>query len=174
MTQYAIGDKKPSLSSGTWIAHNATVIGDVRLGANASIWFGAVLRGDNEPIRIGRRTNIQENVVIHTDPGLPVVLGAEVTVGHTAMLHGCTVEDGALIGIGAIVLNGARVGAGAIIGAGALVPENKTIPPGAVVFGSPGKVMRQVSEAERARIAEGVADYDARWRRYKRGLKPQT
>lgn len=156
-----------------WVAPSAVVIGRTTLAEDVSIWFGAVVRGDNEPITIGPRTNIQEQCVLHTDPGFPMDIGEDCTIGHMAMLHGCHIGAGALIGIGAIVLNGAKVGAGAIVGAGALVPEGKEIPPNAVVFGSPGKVMREVSDAERTRIRRGVEDYMARWKRYARGLSPQ-
>lgn len=157
-----------------WVAPTAVVIGQVTLEEDVSVWFGAVVRGDNEPIHIGARSNIQEQCVLHVDPGYPMTLGEDCTIGHMAMLHGCHVGKGCLIGIGAIVLNGARIGEGSIIGAGALVPEGKEIPPNSVVFGSPGKVMREVNPAERERIARGVADYSARWKRYVRGFKPQT
>lgn len=149
-----------------WVADTAIVIGRVAIEEDASIWFGAVVRGDNEPIRIGARSNIQENCVLHVDPGYPLVLEEECTIGHMAMLHGCHVERGSLIGIGAIVLNGARIGAGSMIGAGALVPEGKVIPPGSVVLGTPGKVVREVTPADRLRIDGGVRDYMARWKRY--------
>ena len=175
MPLYAIDGKAPVIDpAGAWVAPSADVIGDVRLGAHASIWFGAVIRGDNEPIRIGARSNIQENCILHVDPGFPMVLEEECTIGHTAMLHGCHIGRGALIGIGAIVLNGARIGAGAMIGAGALIPEGKVIPPNSVVFGTPGKVAREVTDSDRARIAGGVADYMARWKRYAATFKPQT
>ncbi len=169
------GHKVQTPASGRfWVAPSASVIGRVELGEDVSVWFGAVIRGDNEPIRIGARSNIQDNVIIHVDPGFPVDIGEDCTVGHTVMLHGCSIGRGALIGIGAIVLNGARIGEGALIGAGALIPENKEIPPNAVVFGSPGKVVREVSAVERERILTGVSDYDERWRRYSRGLRLQA
>ena len=156
-----------------FVAPNATVIGRVTLEEDVSVWFNAVIRGDNEPIHIGRRSNIQEGVVLHVDPGLPLTIGEDATIGHMAMLHGCTLGRGVLIGIGAIVLNGARIGDGAIIGAGALVAEGKEIPPDSVVFGTPGKVMRTVTDAERARVREGVEDYLQRGRYYARTLKAQ-
>jgi carbonic anhydrase/acetyltransferase-like protein (isoleucine patch superfamily) len=156
-----------------WVAPNATVIGQVEIGEDVSIWFNAVIRGDNEPIRIGARTNIQEGVVMHVDPGFPMDIAEDCTIGHLVMLHGCTIGKGALIGMGAIVLNGAKIGEGALIGAGALVSENKVIPPGAVVLGSPGKVARQVNDKDRERMMEGVADYNARWRLYQQALKVQ-
>lgn len=155
-----------------WIAPNASVMGRVVLGESVSVWFGATIRGDNDEIRIGRRTNVQENAVLHVDPGFPLTIGEEVTIGHMAMLHGCTVGNGALIGIGAIVLNGARIGEGAMIGAGALVPPGKEIPPNAVVMGSPGKVVREIRDEERAYNKWGVDDYDRRWRLYAETLRP--
>lgn len=160
-------------SGAFWVAPSAHVIGRVSLGEHVSVWFGATIRGDNEPIRIGRRTSIQENAVLHVDPGFPMEIGEDCTIGHLAMLHGCTIGKGALIGIGAIVLNGARIGAGAMIGAGALIPEGKVIPPDVVVLGSPGKVVREVTPADRQRIEEGVEDYVAKTRLYREGLKAQ-
>ena len=157
-----------------WVAPNATVVGNVSLGVDVSVWFNAVIRGDNEAIRIGARSNIQDGAVLHVDPGFPMHLGEDVTIGHMVMLHGCTIGQGALIGIGAIVLNGARIGAGSLIGAGALIPENKEIPPNSVVFGSPGKVVREVTPQDRARIAWGVDDYMKRWRLYAGALALQA
>ncbi|MDX2158407.1 MAG: gamma carbonic anhydrase family protein [Hyphomicrobiaceae bacterium] len=149
-----------------WVAPTASVIGRVTLAESVNVWFGATIRGDNDTIRIGRRTSVQENVVLHVDPGFPMVIGDEVIIGHGAMLHGCTIGDRALIAMGAIVLNGAKVGEGAMIGAGALVPPGKVIPPNSVVLGSPGKVVREVTDDERAFNAWGVDDYDKRWRQY--------
>ncbi len=157
-----------------WVAPNATVIGRVSLGSAVTVWFGATIRGDNEPIRIGRRTSIQENAVLHVDPGFPMDIGEDCTIGHLAMLHGCTIGKGALIGIGAIVLNGAQIGEGTMIGAGALIPEGKIIPPNVVVLGSPGKVVRDVTEADRARVVEGVLDYERKGRLYRSGLTLQA
>ena len=157
-----------------YVAPNATVIGRVTLAEDVSVWFNAVIRGDNEPIRIGARTSIQEGTVLHVDPGFPMDIGEDVTVGHMVMLHGCTIGKGSLIGIGAIVLNGARVGEGSLIGAGSLIPENKVIPPNSVVFGSPGKVVREVSDKDRQRILEGVDDYVNRYRYFVRAMKPQA
>lgn len=156
-----------------WIAPNATVIGRVTLGSDVTVWFGATIRGDNEPIRIGRRTSVQENAVLHVDPGFPLEIGEEVTIGHLAMVHGCTIGNGALIGIGAIVLNGAKIGAGAMIGAGALVPPGKEIPPNAVVIGAPGKVAREVTAEERAFNVWGVEDYVKKGRQYRSRLRVQ-
>src|SRR5437868_4690004 len=136
---YDLGDDRVEYTPGeSWIAPGAVVIGKVVLMRNASIWFGAVLRGDNEPIVIGENSNVQDGSVLHTDPGQPLTLGRDVTVGHKAMLHGCTVGDGSLIGIGAVILNEARIGKGCLIGAGALITERKVIPDGSLVMGSPG------------------------------------
>jgi carbonic anhydrase/acetyltransferase-like protein (isoleucine patch superfamily) len=157
-----------------WLAPNATVIGRVSFGSDVGIWFGATIRGDNEPIRIGKRTSIQENAVLHVDPGFPMVIGEDCTIGHGAMLHGCTIGRGVLIGIGAIVLNGAKIGDGAMIGAGALVPPGKEIPPNVVVIGSPGKVARELTAEERAFNAWGVEDYVSKARQYREGLKLQV
>jgi carbonic anhydrase/acetyltransferase-like protein (isoleucine patch superfamily) len=156
-----------------WVAENATVIGKVEIGENASIWFNTVVRGDNESIAIGARANVQDACVLHTDPGFPLVVGAEATIGHMSMLHGCTIGRGALIGIGAIVLNGASIGDDCLIGAGALIPERKTVPARSVVLGSPGKIVRQVTEEDLARMRWGVQLYVDRWQSYAAGLKPQ-
>lgn len=155
-----------------WVAPTANVIGRVSLAEDVSVWFGATVRGDNDTIRIGARTNIQENAVLHVDPGFPMVIEEDVTIGHLAMLHGCTVGRGSVIAIGAIVLNGAKIGAGAMIGAGALVPPGKVIPPNAVVMGTPGKVVRDVTDDERAFNAWGVDDYNKRWRLYAKSARP--
>src|SRR5512145_575871 len=128
-----------------WVADSAIVIGRVTIGEDASVWFNSVVRGDDEPIMIGARANVQDGCVLHTDPGFPLTVGDEATIGHMAMLHGCTIGRGALIGIGAVVLNGASIGEDCMIGAGALIPEGKEIPAGSVVVGSPGKVIRQVA-----------------------------
>ena len=157
-----------------WVAPGAALIGKVTLGEDCSVWFNAVLRADNEPVTVGARTNIQEGCVIHVDPGFPVTIQDNCTIGHMAMLHGCTVERGALIGIGAIVLNGAVIGEGSLVGAGTLITEGKYIPPGSVVMGRPGKVVRSVSAAERNRIDAGVDGYVARWKTYANALVTQT
>lgn len=153
-----------------WIAPTATVIGKVRLGAGVGVWFGAVIRGDGEPIVIGENTNIQEQTVIHTDPGFPVTVGAGCTIGHRAIVHGCTIGDHVLIGMGAIVLNGAMIGDDCLIGAGALIPEGREIPPGSLVLGMPGKVVRPLSADEIARSRVSAAHYVANWKRFARGL----
>lgn len=156
-----------------WVADNAVVLGDVTLEEDVSVWFGSSLRGDNEPIFIGRGTNIQEGCCLHTDPGLPIRIGEYVTVGHMALVHGCTIEDGALIGMGAIVLNGAKIGAGSLIAAGALVGENKEIPPGSLVMGSPGKVVKQLSPELIERMKRGATHYAAKWKRFATNLQRQ-
>ena len=152
-----------------WVAPTATLIGKVRLLEDASVWYGAVLRGDNEWIEIGRGSNVQDNSVLHTDPDLPLTIGDGVTVGHLALLHGCTIGDGSLIGMGAAVLNGARVGRNCVIGAKALVGENKSIPDNSLVIGIPGKVVGEVKPELIERVRNGCAVYAERWRRYKAG-----
>ena len=173
MTEYILDDRCPRLPKDRdyWIAPNAGVIGDVVLKSGASVWFGAVLRGDNEPLVLGENSNVQDNSVLHTDPGVPLIVGANVTIGHMAMIHGATIGDGSLIGIGAILLNGSSIGKGCIIGAGALVTEGKTIPDGSLAVGSPARVVRQVTEAERAMLAASALHYVENWKRYAAGLK---
>lgn len=153
-----------------WIAPTATVIGKVKVGDGVGIWFGAVVRGDGEPIVIGPDTNLQENVVVHTDPGFPATVGAGCTIGHRAILHGCTLGRNVLVGMGAIVLNGATIGDNALIGAGALVPEGKEIPAGSLVLGMPGKVVRQLTPDEVARNRASATHYVANWKRFASGL----
>jgi carbonic anhydrase/acetyltransferase-like protein (isoleucine patch superfamily) len=155
-----------------WIAPTATVIGNVTLGEGVGIWFGAVLRGDGEAISVGADTNIQEHVMLHTDPGFPVTVGAGCTIGHRAIIHGCTVGDGVLVGMGAIILNGARIGANTLIGAGALVAEGKDIPERSLVIGTPGKVVRQLSDDEIVKLRASAAHYKANWQRFAKGLGP--
>ena len=154
-----------------WIAPDAAVIGNVSLGSGVSIWFGSILRGDNEPIVLGGGTNLQEQTVVHTDPGFPCTIGENCTIGHKAMLHGCTIGDGTLVGMGATVLNGARIGKGCLIGAGALVTEGKDIPDGSLVMGMPGKVVRDWDEAGQADNLRAAERYQARMRRFKAELK---
>jgi carbonic anhydrase/acetyltransferase-like protein (isoleucine patch superfamily) len=170
MPVYAIGNKRPQLADPVWIAPNATVIGDVRLGRNVSIWWNAVLRGDNDPISIGDNTNIQDGSVLHTDIGVPMNIGAGVTVGHMVMLHGCTVGDGSLIGIGAIVLNNAVIGRECLIGAGSLIPERKQIPDRSLVVGTPGRVVAELSDADVAAIRAGNHHYIEHMQHYRDGL----
>jgi carbonic anhydrase/acetyltransferase-like protein (isoleucine patch superfamily) len=149
----------PQIDPTAWVAPSASVIGRVELQARASVWYGAVLRGDNDPIVIGEGSNVQDGSVLHTDLGMPLRLGRDVTVGHQVMLHGCTVEDGALIGIQAVVLNGAVIGAGSLVAAGALVPEGKVFPPGVLIMGSPAKVVRELSPEQVARMKLGALHY---------------
>ena len=156
-----------------WVAPNAVVVGSVIIEPNASVWFGAVIRGDNEPIRIGAGANVQDGAVLHTDPGYPLTIGADCTVGHMAMLHGCTIGPRSLVGIGAIVLNGARIGEESLIGAHALVPEGKEIPPRSLVIGAPGRVARQLTDEDIAGIREAAEIYQSRWKRYAAHMKRQ-
>ena len=170
MTLYALGGVAPEIDPTAWIAPGAHVVGRVTLMRDSSVWFGAALRGDNEPIVVGEGSNVQELSCLHTDPGCPLTIGRDVTVGHRAMLHGCTIGDGALIGMGATVLNGATIGEGAVVGAGALVPEGKAIPPGALAVGMPAKVVREVTPEQRERFREGTVRYVANARRFRDGL----
>lgn len=172
MSIYALGDIRPQFGPGSWIADNATVIGAVRAGRDVSIWYNAVIRGDNDPITIGDGSNIQDGSVLHTDTGVPLHIGNNVTVGHMAMLHGCTVGDGSLIGINAILLNKAVIGRNCIIGANALIPEGKVIPDGSLVVGSPGRVIRQLSEAEFEHLKWNAGHYVDNARRYESELQP--
>ena len=172
MTVYALGAVAPKLHpDGAWIAPSASVIGNVELKRNASVWFAALLRGDNDPIVIGEDSNIQDGCVMHTDPGYPMIVGRGCTVGHQAILHGCTIGDNTLIGMGATILTGARIGDNCLIGAKALVTEGKEIPDGSMVLGAPGKIVRQLSEDEIRRNAKAAAHYVANWQRFARELK---
>ena len=167
---HALDGHAPDIHPDTWVAPGAHVIGKVVLEEGASIWFGAVLRGDNEEIRVGLGSNVQENCVLHTDMGSPLVIGANCTIGHKAMLHGCVIGDGSLIGMGATVLNGAKVGRGCLIGAGALITEGKEIPDGSLVMGAPGKVVRALDVAAQARLLKSAEGYQANMRRFRMGL----
>ena len=169
---YALDGISPEIDATAWAAPGAHVIGRVRLEAEASVWFGTTMRGDNEPITIGARSNVQENCVLHTDPGCPLTVGPDCTIGHKAMLHGCTIGAGTLIGMGAIVLNRAVIGAGCLIGAGALIPEGKEIPAGSLVMGAPGRVVRELDEAARAALLQSAANYVANAARFRDGLQP--
>jgi carbonic anhydrase/acetyltransferase-like protein (isoleucine patch superfamily) len=153
-----------------WIAPTAVVIGKVRLEADASVWWGAVLRGDNEPIVVGRGSNVQDGCICHTDPGTPLLIGPNVTVGHMAMLHGCVIGEGSLIGIGAVILNGAEIGRNCLIAAKALIGETKRIPDNSLVMGMPGKIVGEVRPEQAERMRRGTAKYVANWRRYRAGL----
>lgn len=156
-----------------WVAPNATVIGNVEIGEDASVWFGSIVRGDNERIMIGARVNIQEACVLHTDPGYPMTIGEGVTIGHMVMLHGCTIGRGALIGIGSIIMNGAEIGEECLIGSNTLIAEGKKIPPRSMVLGSPGKIIRTLSEEDVQRFGAIAGRYVANWQRFARGLKAQ-
>ncbi|MEM5385365.1 gamma carbonic anhydrase family protein [Paraburkholderia phymatum] len=148
MAIYKLGDAAPTIHESVFVADTATIIGKVTVEENASVWFGASIRGDNEPITVGTGTNIQEGAVLHADPGFPLTLEANVTVGHQAMLHGCTVKEGALIGIQAVVLNGAVIGRNCLVGAGAVVTEGKVFPDNSLILGAPAKVVRELTEAD--------------------------
>lgn len=154
-----VGKHQPQVDPDAWVAPSATVVGNVSLAAEASVWYGAVIRGDAEEISIGRGSNVQDGCVLHADPGFPCHVGSGVVIGHNAVVHGCTVEDDSLIGLGAIVMNGAVIGSGSLIGAGALVPEGVVIPPRSLVLGSPGKVRRQLEDADVDRIRSGAEHY---------------
>jgi carbonic anhydrase/acetyltransferase-like protein (isoleucine patch superfamily) len=169
---YALDGIAPQIDGSAWVAPDANLIGRVVLEADASVWFGATLRGDNEEIRVGAGTNVQENCVLHTDMGFPLLIGANCTIGHKAMLHGCVIGDGSLIGMGATILNGARIGKGCLIGAGALITEGKEIPDGSLVMGAPGRVVRMLDEAALARLLASAAGYQANARRFRAGMKP--
>ena len=174
MTVYDLGAERVKLpqEGAYWIAPNATVLGNVELRRNASVWFGAVLRGDNDPTIIGENSNVQDLSVLHTDVGSPLIIGADVTVGHQVMLHGCTIGDGSLIGIGSVVLNGAKIGRGCLIGAGCLITEGKEIPDGSVVMGAPGRIVRSVTEHQQAMLRMSATHYVDNWKRYSRELRP--
>ncbi|MEM9205710.1 MAG: gamma carbonic anhydrase family protein [Pseudomonadota bacterium] len=172
MAIFTLDETTPSIGSTAWTAPDAIVLGNISLLKETSVWFGAVLRGDNEPITIGDRSNIQDLTVIHTDPGFPVHVGADCTIGHRAILHGCTIGEGSLVGMGAIILNGASVGSGCLIGAGALITEGKTIPDNSLVIGSPGKIVRTLSAEEREGLIQSAARYVANAARFRTGLKP--
>ncbi len=172
MPLYELDGTQPEFEDedSNWIAPDATIIGKVRIGRNAGIWFGTVIRGDNDPIVIGADTNIQEHTVMHTDDGFPLTIGNGCTIGHRAMLHGCTIGDNSLIGMGAIVLNGARIGKNSLVGAGALVTEGKEFPDNSLIVGSPAKAVRTLDDAAVERLRFSAAHYVANGRRFKAGL----
>ena len=153
------GDAFPEIAPSAWVAPGARVIGAVHLGEESSVWYGAVLRGDTEPIRIGARTNVQDGCVLHADPGYPAIVGDDCVVGHNAIVHGCQIERGCLIGMGATILNGAKIGEGSIVAAGALVAENKQFPPHSLIVGMPAKAVKEVTEEQAQSIAHGVHEY---------------
>ena len=171
MAVYELDGVAPQLGAGSWVAESAHVMGNVHLGENASVWFGTVVRGDTETIRIGRNSNIQDNSVLHADHGKPLTIGDNVTVGHQVMLHGCTVGDGSLIGIQAVVLNGAKIGRNSIVGAGSVVTEGKEFPDNSLIIGSPAKVARVLDEAAAARLAQSAEHYVENAHRFAKGLK---
>ena len=169
--KYRLADNRVDAHPESWIAPTAVVIGKVRLDAGASVWFNAVLRGDNELIHIGENTNVQDGTVMHTDMGWPLTLGKGITVGHNAMLHGCTVGDHSLIGIGAVILNGAKIGKHCIIGANSLIAEGKVIPDGSLVLGSPGKVVRELTEQQKSMLEANAEHYVNNAQRYAEQLQ---
>ena len=168
--KYCLGGSRVDAHPESWVAPSADLIGKVRLDAGASVWFGAVLRGDNELIHIGENSNVQDGTVMHTDMGFPLTLGKGVTVGHNVMMHGCTVDDYSLIGINAVILNGAKIGKNCIIGANSLIPEGKVIPDGSLVMGSPGKVVRELTEQQKKMLEASAAHYVHNAQRYAREL----
>ncbi|MCF3594263.1 gamma carbonic anhydrase family protein [Rhodobacteraceae bacterium LMO-12] len=172
MTLYTLDGEAPRCHQDTWVAPDASVIGKVVLEEGASVWFGARARGDTETITIGAGSNVQENCVLHADPGYPLTIGANCTIGHKVMLHGCTIGDGTLIGMGATILNGAKIGKGCLIGAGALITEGKEIPDGSLVMGAPGKVVRQLDEPALASLLASARHYQDNMRRFRAGCAP--
>jgi carbonic anhydrase/acetyltransferase-like protein (isoleucine patch superfamily) len=171
MAIYQLDDAVPQIAPGAWVADSATVLGRVVMEEGASVWYGAVLRGDNDLIHLGRNTNIQDGSVLHTDTGMPLTLGDNVTVGHQVMLHGCTVGDGTLIGIQAVVLNGAKIGRHCIVGAGALVTEGKEFPDGSLIVGTPAKVVRMLDAKQMEMLARLAEHYLVQTQRHRGGLK---
>lgn len=169
---YAIEDKSPQLKGHNWVADNAAVIGDVTLHEGASVWFGCTVRGDNDPIQIGENSNVQDGSVLHTDVGVPLVIGANVTIGHQVMLHGCTIGENTLIGIQSVILNRAKIGRNSIVGACTLVPEGKSFPDGVLLLGSPAKVVRELSPQEIAFITLSAKHYVQNAQRFAGKLKP--
>ena len=174
MPLHAIDGMAPELEDveTIWVAPDAQVIGRVRLGRDCGVWFGSVLRGDNEAISIGAGSNVQELTVMHTDPGFPLTIGQGCTIGHRAILHGCTIGDNSLVGMGAIILNGARIGSNSLVGAGALVTEGKVFPDNSLIIGSPAKVARELDEGAIAGLRASAEHYVANARRFRHGLKP--
>lgn len=171
MAIYELEGRAPQLAASAWVADSAQVMGDVTLGEDVSVWFGSVLRGDTESLRVGAGSNIQDGSVLHADPGQPLVVGERVTVGHQVMLHGCTIGDESLIGIGAVVLNGAKIGRNCLVGAGALVTEGKEFPDGSMIIGSPAKAVRQLSPEQIEGLRQNAQHYIDNARRYKGGLR---
>lgn len=171
MAIYELDSIAPEIADSSWVADSAQVIGRVAVGEDASVWFGVVIRGDTDPIRVGRGSNIQDGSVLHADVGQPLTVGEYVTVGHKAMLHGCSIGDGSLIGIGAVVLNGAKIGKGCLVGAGALVTEGKEFPDGSMILGSPAKVVRTLTPEQQVDLKMSAVRYVENACRFKAGLK---
>jgi carbonic anhydrase/acetyltransferase-like protein (isoleucine patch superfamily) len=167
---YRFGGHAPQIAADAWVAPSADLIGDVRLAELASVWFGAVIRADNTPILVGARSNVQDGAILHSDPGAPCTIGDDVTIGHHAILHGCTIGDRSLIGMGATILNRAVIGEDCLVGAGALVTEGKTFPPGHLIVGSPAKAIRPLDDAQKALLKASAALYAAKQRDYAEGL----
>lgn len=170
---YQLGEARVAAEGDYWVADSASVLGKVLLKQDASVWFNAVLRGDNDQITVGEGSNVQDGAVLHTDPGYPLVIGSHVTIGHKVMLHGCEIGDGSLVGINAVVLNGAKIGKNCLIGANALITEGKVIPDNSMVLGSPGKVVKTLSEEQAMGIRIGAKHYVKNARRFRQTLKPQ-
>ncbi|MFM6986481.1 MAG: gamma carbonic anhydrase family protein [Hydrogenophaga sp.] len=171
MAIYELDGIPPRVAGSAWVAESAQVIGDVQLAAGSSVWFGATLRGDTEPIVVGEGSNIQDGSVLHADIGMPLTIGRHVTVGHQVMLHGCTIGDESLIGIGAIVLNGAKIGKNCLVGAGSLVTEGKEFPDGSMIIGSPAKAVRQLTPEQMEGLRRSAQHYMENAERFRRGLK---
>lgn len=171
MAVYQLDDDVPEVPASAWVADSAQVMGQVTLAENASVWYGAVIRGDNDRITVGRNSNVQDASVLHTDHDTPLTIGDNVTIGHQVVLHGCTIGDGSLVGIGSVVLNRARIGRNSIVGAGSLVPEGKEFPDGVLIVGSPAKVVRELSAEQIARLQQSADYYVKQQQRHRRGLK---
>jgi carbonic anhydrase/acetyltransferase-like protein (isoleucine patch superfamily) len=171
MAIYQLGELVPDIDATAWVADSASIIGRVRLAADSSVWFGVTIRGDNEWIAVGEGSNIQENAVLHTDPGQPLTIGANVTIGHQAMLHGCEIGDGSLIGIQAVILNGAVIGKNCLVGAGAIVTEGKHFPDNSLILGAPAKVVRTMSDEQIAAMQQGAPNYVERAHLFRNQLK---
>ena len=172
MTIYRLQKKMPYINRDSWIAPNATVIGDVRIHKNASLWWNVVARGDNDPITVGENSNVQDGSVLHTDVGVPLTIGVNCTIGHLVMLHGCTIGEGSLIGIGSVILNGAVIGKNCLVGAKSLVPEGKEFPDGVLILGSPARVVRPLTPEEIATVSGSAEHYVTNWKRYVQQLIP--
>lgn len=175
MPLFSLGERRVELlGANHYVAHDATLVGSITLHADVNVWFQVVIRADNDRITIGEGTNIQDGSVLHVDPGYPMTLGRQVTIGHKAMLHGCSVGDGSLVGINSVVMNGARIGAGTLIGANSLIPEGREIPPGVLVVGSPGKIVRELKQEEKDTLLGIAKGYVERARLYRANLKEVT